>query len=293
MKSEKEILEWLDGTSTLDDKENTQVHQIKKIAHYTSHIKTPEFDIDTQWEKFNELKQQNTKHKKVINLNFFIKCAAAILLLAIPTSYLYFTQQTTIQNKQHQNTAFSLPDHSKVFLNKNSEITYSKFNWKNNRIVNLKGEAFFEVEKGKKFSVKSNNGTVTVLGTKFNIKDHQNYYEVKCFEGLVSVQTKIKTVKLSKGQNFKISKPKVTLFQHKNKPEWLFSESVFTQAKLSTVLAKIEQQYHVTVKTNHINTHKLFSGSVTHQNLNIALKTITIPLNIKFSIENNIVTLYP
>ncbi|MGY5352156.1 FecR family protein [Wenyingzhuangia sp. IMCC45533] len=294
MKSEKEILAWLDGTSTSNDEKNIDNNELKKIAHYTSHIKTPNIDIDLEWKKFDNLKKQQIKPKEILSIRFFMKFAAAILLFVIPTvTYVYFFQQTTIVSNSTINTAYQLPDDSKVYLNRNSEIAYSKFNWKNNREIQLKGEAFFEVEKGKKFSVTSSSGKVTVLGTKFNIKDHKTYFEVKCFKGLVRVETRSKTVQLSKGQRFEINHSRVKTFEHGTMPLWLQNESVFEQTKLIHVLNKLEQEYQVTIKLNHINPNTLFTGAIPHNNLDIALKAITVPLNIRFKMNNNIIILYP
>jgi ferric-dicitrate binding protein FerR (iron transport regulator) len=47
-------------------------------------------------------------------------------------------------------------------------------------------EAYFQVKKGQTFSVNTTDGVVKVLGTHFNVKQRKNYFEVNCFEGLVS-----------------------------------------------------------------------------------------------------------
>ena len=80
-----------------------------------------------------------------------------------------------------------MPDGSSVNLNAGSELEYTSFNWKKNRVLSLGGEAFFKVKKGKTFTVITKEGNVKVLGTQFKVKSREKLYEVTCFEGKVQV----------------------------------------------------------------------------------------------------------
>lgn len=66
----------------------------------------------------------------------------------------------------------TLPDGSNVWLNAGSYIKYDNFFNVKNRMVFLKGEAFFDVRKNKKltFFVRTPEIEVKALGTKFNVK---------------------------------------------------------------------------------------------------------------------------
>jgi Fe2+-dicitrate sensor, membrane component len=66
-----------------------------------------------------------------------------------------------------------------VNLNSSSQLSYSKNKWDSKREVTLNGEAFFKVSKGSTFDVITLNGKVSVLGTQFNVKQRENYFEVK------------------------------------------------------------------------------------------------------------------
>ncbi|MBK5720356.1 DUF4974 domain-containing protein [Dysgonomonas sp. Marseille-P4677] len=69
-----------------------------------------------------------------------------------------------------------LPDGTKVHLNSGSTLSFSDDYYLDERIVTLNGEAFFEVTKseGKPFIVKTENISIKVLGTKFNVKSYDN-----------------------------------------------------------------------------------------------------------------------
>ncbi|TNF27090.1 MAG: iron dicitrate transport regulator FecR, partial [Bacteroidetes bacterium] len=125
---------------------------------------------------------------KVIQLNWFrYAAAAAIVLLLSTTAFLrFYTESVTTPAGLH--SSVSLPDGSTVELNAATELSYHPYWWRFNRSVKMEGEAFFEVVKGSSFSVVSENGTTTVLGTSFNINSRENGYTVFCKTGKVSVE---------------------------------------------------------------------------------------------------------
>lgn len=85
-----------------------------------------------------------------------------------------------------------LPDGTKVWLNSVSSLKFPpSFAGLKERIVELKGEAYFEVSKNKKvpFKVKSINQTVEVLGTHFNMNTYEDEEDTKTtlLEGSVRI----------------------------------------------------------------------------------------------------------
>jgi len=80
-------------------------------------------------------------------------------------------EQHTITIPRGGHYQLVLPDGSKVHLNAESTLKYPTHFAANERIVELEGEAFFEVEKSasRPFKVVSNGQVVEVLGTKFNV----------------------------------------------------------------------------------------------------------------------------
>jgi transmembrane sensor len=69
-----------------------------------------------------------------------------------------------------------LPDQSKVWLNARSSLTYPTYFTGNERKVQLKGEAYFEITHNEKmpFKVSSKGQTVEVLGTHFDIMAYED-----------------------------------------------------------------------------------------------------------------------
>ena len=210
MEDKNNILKWLNRETSDEElarlQESKDFKTLEKIAHYASQIETPKVNVDKALKDFKLRTQQTAKKGRIIPFNFKqISKYAAIIVVLLTTSYfLFFNNETSFKTQFSQTKTFNLPDNSEVILNSNSTITFNKNKWKSNRHLTLDGEAFFKVQKGEKFTVNTEIGEVTVLGTKFNVKERTNYFEVKTYEGLVSVAYKDTLVKLSKGTIFKV-----------------------------------------------------------------------------------------
>ena len=57
------------------------------------------------------------------------------------------------------------------------------------------------------------------------------------------------------------------------------------------VLLEFERQYDVTIDYKNINTNRLFTGSFTHNNINVALKSITLPMGLTYNKLDKTITL--
>jgi ferric-dicitrate binding protein FerR (iron transport regulator) len=112
-----------------------------------------------------------------------LKIAASILLL-VGSSYffsLYRNKQPDIV-MQHihvpagNRTSLTLPDGTLVWLNSNTTLTYPNIFSDNERVVELNGEAYFEVAKNKHkpFIAKTHKYDVEVLGTTFNLEAYKD-----------------------------------------------------------------------------------------------------------------------
>lgn len=112
----------------------------------------------------------------------FILIAAAVFLLD-PFSRGFVEVNTALAETQ----MIYLPDSSVVYLNAESQVSYSSKSWDKERVINLAGEAFFEVKRGSNFTVSTDNGMVEVLGTSFNVRSRGDELDVACKTGKVRV----------------------------------------------------------------------------------------------------------
>lgn len=294
MKKEYLIKKWLDNSLTPEELEAFKAlddyEALSKLSNYTKGFKAPEYNQDEALKTV--LHQIETKKQSKTNWLQPVLKIAAILVLCFGAYYYTTTLDTTFTTDFSEKISVELPDHSKVDLNALSSITFNKSDWKNNRNIYLKGEAFFDVEKGSTFNVNTPNGIVSVLGTEFNVKQRDNFFEVTCYEGLVQVSYKNNKTKIKPGESFLVLNDLVINNQTVySQPQWLTNTSAFKSLPLKEVIAELERQYNIKVETKNINTDLLFTGRFTHNNLDTALKSITQPLQLTYTKTNQTIIL--
>jgi len=177
-------------------------------------------------------------------------------------------------------------------MNKDSEISYSMDNWSENRNVTLKGEAFFEVMKGSKFTVSTSQGDVAVLGTSFNIFNRDSFFEVNCYTGKVEVTHAEDEVVLTPGKETKLLNDALlrpTDF-NASAPDWRLNQFAFQDVPLVRVIEELEVEFGVTIiNESEINDEIQFTGEII--NLKSALDQICPPYSLTYDIKDDVVIL--
>jgi ferric-dicitrate binding protein FerR (iron transport regulator) len=133
----------------------------------------------------------------------WMRIAALFLLIAGAALLFYFSnrevpvQHLTARANQ-EIISDTLSDGTVVTLNKNSSLSYPDRFVGNQRLVALKGEAFFSVapNKDKPFLITVNEVTVKVIGTSFNIRSENGTTEVIVESGVVQVIRKDQVLQL-------------------------------------------------------------------------------------------------
>ena len=296
---ENYLAKWLNNELSEEElvsfKESKEYASYLKLRKATDNLVGPDFDMAKAWEDLNT--QKNSKVTKVVKLNPFkkyVSIAAAIALIFTATYLYYGTLTENISTQYAERAEIVLPDASEVQLNADSQIAYSKKDWDNKRNITLNGEAFFKVAKGKRFTVTTENGTVTGLGTQFNVENRKGYFEVACYEGLVSVVYNKKEVKLPAGNSLVVINGKVQALEIPNikEPSWIGNESNFKSIPLQYVLDEFQRQFNLEVTTQNIDTDQLFTGSFSNTDKNLALQSISTPSQMKYKLEGNKVLFY-
>lgn len=214
---------------------------------------------------------------------------AAVISVAIATYFLFFyTNTTTHYTDLAQQTTIELPDASTVTLNSMSSIAYDADSWDKSRTINLDGEAYFKVAKGATFDVVTAQGIVRVLGTQFTVKQRDNYFEVSCYEGKVAVLKQGEKVELVPGAAYRLLDGVSEQFSfNAAAPSWISNRSSFNNIPLAQVLEELERQYDITVKSTNVDADVLFHGVFVNDNLDNALKQITLPLSLTYVINQD------
>jgi ferric-dicitrate binding protein FerR (iron transport regulator) len=295
MNKETLLLKWLNN-----DLNDQELEAFKKLEDYDDLIqlndglqafKAKDYNTSDELERILQTIKSNKKQS--INwLKPFIRIAS-ILIICLGLYYSSTFIDTKITTDFAQKTTIELPDTSSVLLNAKSFLVYNKSHWKKERELTLEGEAFFKVTKGSSFQVHTKSGTITVYGTQFNVKQRDNYFEVICYEGLVGVTFNAHETKLKPGDSFliidgkELSKEK----EYDTAPSWINNESSFKSIPYKEVVAEFERQYNVKLQLQNVDEKQLFTGSFTHTNLDLALKSISLPLNATYTKINHTIIL--
>ncbi len=289
--SETFLARWLNNELSEEEKQQFEASEdfllYDRIAKKSSEFLAPGFKKEEIYKKIqNSLtKEKKNKVKPLFKPWFYSVAASIVVLLGI---FYFLNLPEKYVSGIGEQLSIILPDNSKVFLNSNSKIIYDKKNWKNKRIINLEGEAFFKVKKGSSFVVKTEEGNIKVLGTQFNVKTDQSFFEVICFEGKVRAETKKHKNILVKGNAFR--RIKDSLPEKWNvtdeEPSWKKGESTFKSIPLKYVIKALKNQYKLTIDSSKIDVDKKFTGSFTHKNLNIALQTVFVPMKIDVTFKD-------
>lgn len=215
-----------------------------------------------------------------------IVAVAAVVVLGV----LYFipSGKTELQFAKKQLTPALLPDGSKVWANAHARLVYDKETWNKNREVNLQGEAYFEVVKGSKFTVKTSHGDVNVLGTSFNVMNRKDFFEVECYTGKVAVTAQEDEKILTPGKATRlVNNHLADIFQIQElQADWMNDKFRFENQSLTQVFEELSDFYQVTFQLN-FEGEKFYSGNFDNKDLETTLKTICLPMELNYSIQGD------
>lgn len=193
-----------------------------------------------------------------------------------------------------------LSDGSKVWLNAQSAIKYPVRFGANERVIQISGEAYFEIkyDSQRPFIVQAPDYNVKVLGTKFNINAYSN--ERISTTTLVSGSVAIPTASgsetlLSPGEQMKFSKTDKAVSVEKVDVElytsWIDNNLRIEQMSLEDIFTILMRRYDINVYyVNDITKAEKFSGKIPlNDNLRVVLEQISKVSDVEFQYEKNLV----
>jgi transmembrane sensor len=178
-------------------------------------------DVEAGFAAFQQRMGQESPSGNVVKMrprpNYLLRIAAGLAILAI--GVLVFKSQLGTSDKiqalvtpSDSTLQSKLPDGSNIELNRSSELSFQSEFAEKERRVNLKGEAFFQVqrEENRPFIIETEVGQVQVLGTSFNVRDYpkEAIFEVYVASGKVQVTVEgtNQPIELEKGAFFRLDK---------------------------------------------------------------------------------------
>ncbi len=196
-----------------------------------------------------------------------------------------------------------LSDGSLVELNANSWLKVrNTWGLAPQREVWLQGEGFFSIARRAdhaKFTVHTDQLTVEVLGTKFNVAQRRNRTTVVLSEGKVKLTANAgrrQSILMKPGDYIELSGLDTTFNRKTVAPEkytaWKDNELFFENAPLPEVLQKVEDYYGVKIILQDTTAaEKRFTSSLPNNNLDVVLKSIASVYHLEVSRKQNRVIL--
>jgi transmembrane sensor len=206
--------------------------------------------------------------------------------VAVLVAFWFFTASITFSTDRDETSTHRLPDASRVILHHGSSITFNKYYLK--RRVKLIGEAYFEVEKGKGFRVKTSRGEVEVLGTRFLVNERGKQFKVQCFQGSVKTNYQKQYWILEPGTEFigqDSDAQKNSIEKETGYPEFAKFKKNYSNAPLSLVVNDIEDFFEVEIELT-IPPGRHFSGTIHSGNLNNTLQIVCKPLGLNYRTDD-------
>jgi transmembrane sensor len=226
----------------------------------------------------------------------FIKQERKDIAVSDKAEPVYNTIETPVGGKYQLNLA----DGTKVWLNSSSSLRFPIFFSDDNREVELKGEAYFEVSKDfkRKFSVRSGIQTVEVLGTQFNINAYSDEKSIKTtlFEGEIRViDLKTNDSKLLKpGEQSNVDQSiQIKRIDTQAEIAWKEGYFYFKKADIQTVMRQLGRWYGVTTRYEGNIPVNHFSGSISNSLTLLEVLEILEKSDIHFSLDGKEVVVMP
>lgn len=285
-----------------------------KVEVFSTISQAIKFEDEAVPAKHKSLEQQGIKWYAV---------AAAIVLMILSgwwVSTLLFEEQAPKQimsewversNPVGKRSFIRLPDSSTVYLNAESSIRYLKHFDSTIRLVQLKGEAFFDVKpnKEKPFVVESGLIKTTALGTSFNVSSYPEDEEIRVslVSGQVSVvseplqlaQNQIDSAQLilNPGEEAMLNEDEQKLSKGEFDPDlvlaWKTGKLNMERADFQEIKTKLERWYRVKIEVkNAAKTGGTLTDSFTNESLEQVMEGISFAFGFKYKIQDKTVIIY-
>jgi transmembrane sensor len=319
--------EWEELASLLSDEKGEHPDLLRRFMSEDTHdtvLKWKELknmsderkiNVDKAWDslysRINETGvEAGLSHKRLrfLSSSFLKIAAAALILLSLGTAAVYLRNPDLLSRKisiatsfDQKNIEISLPDGSRIFLNRNSELSYRSNFGKSSRKVTLSGEAFFEIsaDKSKPFVINAGEAKVKVVGTSFNVitKNSQSAVEVyvKTGEVMLSDNSGSRSLAIDPGyigvMDSKLSEK--ILNKNPNYLSWNTGLLVYNGQKLDVVFRDLKRVYNMDIEVSDPEIlENRWTSPISHQPQDTIIRLICASFNLSYTKDGNVYHLF-
>lgn len=257
-------------------------------------------------EAYRRFRKRQTKNKLRSYTNFAV---ASVLVISFGL-YFYFghleksrdsliqnnLELMVVRNEGKDQKEVLLPDGSTVQLNIDSQIEFPRVFKKDKRLVSIIGEGLFDIvyDSLRPFEVKTQDFSVKVLGTIFNVKSYLNdtQTETTLISGSVEVLREKETpIVLYPSQKAVFHKEEKKIGIEKVVSEdvvaWQKGSLIFKSTPMEQVVLDLERKYDIKIKINSPKLLKYeYTGTFNNLSVKEALQLLVMSSPIQYRKES-------
>lgn len=286
----KQIGEALESGFNFSDIEDAMVGLL--LEHKENELSSYELPSSLSQSLWSEIEGKTIKEPAKVTPLFarpssLAWASAAVVLIAAFIGFYWITLQPQIEliaESGNQIEVVTLDDGTEVTMRPNSSLSQIT-NTENTRSYILDGEAFFDVVTNPEipFSVDGTYGTVTVLGTRFNLSTWGDKAIVYLEEGRVafSSNSSDEEIVLNPGQSSQVSEGSIELITQADSEQytdWISNTIVFNRNTPEEVINEINQHFGVTINIDQLQNRSSIDGSLGLESLNQTLNDLGLVL---------------
>lgn len=251
------LARWLSGELTEEEAAAFQSHpdraDYERLARVGAELSPPAYDSEAELARLLARRKELVKPPAAVPTQRPLRAirywsvAAAVLLLLAAAWFSWPSGVVSFQAGAGELVADELSDGSAFSLNAQSNLTFTEGE---QRLATLAGEGFFEVEKSSvPFVVETDYGTVTVLGTSFNVFARDGSLRVACLEGKVRVAFAGSNDSHDLLPGEAIISPTEGKFamDRSETTDWLSGQAVFNDEPLREAIHELERQFDLEI----------------------------------------------
>lgn len=296
------IKKWLE----ISDENSKYFKELEKVWLGTLNItqKPVAVDIDKAW---NNVEKQLKSEPKIIKnktrtfVSYVMRIAAVLLIFFGIFMLLKSVNQPNMTTIAATDSILidTLTDGSIISLNENSNLIFPDEFDKNQRLVKLEGEAFFEIAHNSEqpFIIDANGGFIQVIGTKFNVNTNSDSLYITVFveEGVVKLfntqpdSRDTLSVILTAGEKGRINTitgvpEKLQIIDENfNDLYWKTNILKFNSCNVSEAVKTLEEIFEVEIEISESAKNLKLSATFEDENLDQILEVIGLTFNLKIT----------
>lgn len=309
------ILHWLKAPDNLDDFNLVSGSLWNKLGEryvYPNDKRLLELEneVETLLTKI-KTKQDTPKKRKTISSRLvFSSVAVLILLISLSLGYFWPNKTNVIDEITYTELGairgeikeYTLADGTHIILNSESKIKVPSNYNKENRHIEMTGEAFFDVtpNQEKPFVIISGETQIKVLGTSFNVKayseDRAIGVTVSTGRVLVNIPSIDLQLRVLPMEHLLVNKEtsnisKLALVEN-NYTKWIEGILFFDKEPLSEVVKTISRKYERNILLRSKNGNRLISGRHDNKSLESVIDAICFTTGLKCTNDGESIILY-